>query len=119
MFGSDTVCGADGTDGFISIGSLSRPEGFFSSISCMRSKRDVIWLAYKLYNSFSLTPVMTDLYLQPVTFKEASSSFIKSQPLHTPHGPSLPASRFLRQAAVLRNELLPTIWKKNKGPSRD
>lgn len=57
---------------------------------------------------------MTDLYLQPVTFKEASSSFIKSQPLHTPHGPSLPASRFLRQAAVLRNELLPTIWKKKQ-----
>lgn len=61
---------------------------------------------------------MTDLYLQPVTFKEASPSFIKSQPLHTPHGPPLPARRFLRQTAVLRYELLPTIWKKQRTEQR-
>lgn len=48
MFGNDTVCSADGTDGIISIGSLSWPEGLLLSISCMRSKRDDIWLAYKL-----------------------------------------------------------------------
>lgn len=105
MFG----CSADGTDGIISIGSLSWPEGFFSSISCMESMRDLICLSCKVYNSFSFTPVFTNLYLQPITFKELSSSFIKSHSLHTPHGPSLPASCFLRQKAVLCNELLPTF----------
>lgn len=51
--------------------------------------------------------VLPYLSLLPVLREELSPGLVESHSLHPPQGPPLSASRFLRQVAVLSNQLLP------------
>ena len=68
----------------------------------------------KYYLSLACVFITTDLSFLPVKHEELSAGFVQSHALHPPHGPSLSVSCFLRQPAVLSNQLLPTILKQEQ-----